>query len=584
MKGPKSVFRTKAALLSLISAALLAGGAMAATTAAASPRHHAHAGKHSNRPLVTGRLGAGGYTVVAVGFNGKVTVAKGRSFSLSIPASEYTLQLINAHGRYAGPIVVGGESHSKVIVGLKGAAALGTINVVASKGYAHVARRVPGAWLVRSRWAWAKHGVPIGNGRNFGLVVSPTKGTGPTGPGGDSDRSGIPNLFDIAPGGNAVIKSLEPAVSGAREVARIAGAGNPLPPAGPSGTGAPAWMSQMFLPIDQTVNEDATGMTQAEIDSTLQANLNLKLENIPSADTVELDCNGLSYCSAGGTGQASEEGIQPPVGQPGYPEVPFPAATLDPATGFGEVVGPNVPNGFLGTLTGNGASEFSLYPNATTSQIGSGDVISLLTTSGGVTTQTPTTVNFVFATVPAIASYSDTAGDSGAITYPDTSGLGTQNNPIKVAPGPNGDVVVNFTAYRPQRAGIAGAGEPAYMDIGNLAYAFDSVSAPSPGQTTVGQAVPPACPASTYSNLSPTLTATNTGGSGAQSSGDLVDSAGDQPASPSNTISFSVDISACMATKGQTFPVGQPVMFDISANSQSSPDHSNQTFWLERTS
>jgi hypothetical protein len=63
----------------------------------------------------------------------------------------------------------------------------------------------------------------------------------------------------------------------------------------------------------------------------------------------------------------------------------------------------------------------------------------------------------------------------------------------------------------------------------------------------------------------------------------LVDFAGDQPASPSNTISFTVDVSACMAQKGESLPVGRPTPFDISANSQSSTDHADQTFWLERT-
>jgi hypothetical protein len=190
-------------------------------------------------------------------------------------------------------------------------------------------------------------------------------------------------------------------------------------------------MSQLFLPMDETVNQDASGVSQTQIDSTLQSNLNVKLLNIPSADVIELNCNGLSFCSQGGTGQASEEAVQSTTpGQMFNPLVPFPEATLDPATGFGEIVGPNVPTGFLGTLTGSGSQEFSLMPNATSSEIGSGDVITELITSGGVTTRTPTTLEFVFNTVPAITSYSDTAGDSGSITYPDTSKLGTSGNPI----------------------------------------------------------------------------------------------------------------------------------------------------------
>ena len=141
---------------------------------------------------------------------------------------------------------------------------------------------------------------------------------------------------------------------------------------------------------------------------------------------------------------------------------------------------------------------------------------------------------------------------------------------------------MNFTLYRPQRTGIAGAGEPAFMDIGHLWYSFDYAPPMTPGQTTVGQATQPQCVLSSYSDLSPTLTAVQ-GGNGVQNPM-LVDAAADQPASAANTISFTVDISACMADKGATFPVGQPVTFDIAANSQSSPDHANQRFVLERTS
>jgi hypothetical protein len=575
------VFRTKGALIALTTGALIAGGG---ATAAASTGHHSHAGKRSSKDLITGHLSAGGYTIVALGTNGKMTWAKGRSFSLRVPAPQYTLQLIDVHGVYAGPVVVGTDGRNKVLVGLRGAVSLGTVDVVASKGYAHPAKRVRAASLVRARWAWAKHGVPIGNGRNLGLVKSPTKGTGPSGLGGDSDRSGIPNAFDIASNGNGIINSLAPAHRSL--TARLAdAAGQPAPAGNPGG---PSWMSQMFLPINETVNADAAGVSQAEIDSTLQQNLNLKFLNFGSADEIELDCNGLSYCSQGGSGEASEEGL--PNNQGTYPEAPFPAASLDPSTGFGELVGPDVPNGFLGTLTGNGSQEFSLYPNATSAQIGSGDVITELSTTGGVTTTTPTTLGFVFNTVPAIASYDDGQGDSGTIGYPDSSGLGTANDPIKVAPGPDGDVRVTFTLYRPQRAGIPGAGEPAFMDIGNLWYSFDSVSAPAPGQTTVGAGQAPQCPTADYSSLSPSLTDIDGANSGdgqfgaPPGMGMLVDSAADQPANPANTISFTVDVSACMASKGQTFPVGQPVGFDISANSQSSQDHSNQTFWLERTS
>ena len=67
--------------------------------------------------------------------------------------------------------------------------------------------------------------------------------------------------------------------------------------------------------------------------------------------------------------------------------------------------------------------------------------------------------------------------------------------------------------------------------------------------------------------------------------GEMIDSANDQPASSANTISFAVDLTQCLAAKGESpFPIGQVINnFDISANSVSSADHANQTFSLERT-
>jgi hypothetical protein len=538
-------------------------------------------------PVVTGKLSSGGYKIAAVGFNGKMTISAHRQFSFRAPESEYTLQLLASNGRYAGPVVVGGTS-SKVALGLKDSVKLGAIDIVAKKGYGHTTKAAPKAHIVTSRWAYAKNGVPIGNGLNLGLVRS--KGTGGgTGPGDDEAHVGIPNELDIAVPGTLTLKSLAPVrASGVKRAlsARFASQA----PIGPPPASADPWMSQLFLPMNETVNDDASGITKADIDQALKSNLDLKLLQIPSGSLVELDCNGLSYCSPGGTGQAQLEGEPVGGGNSGCQglnylcQVPFPSATVDPSSGYGEIVGPNAPADLLGD-DANGGHEFSLVPGATSSQIGSGDVITEVVTNAGTTTETPTTLDFVFSTVPAIASYSDTAGDSGAITYPDTSGLGTGQNPIEVAAGSNGDAVVTFKIWRPQRAGVPGAGEPALMDIGNLWYALDSASGPSQGQ--VGSATAPQCSAASYSNLSPTLSLEGSGSGqdfAPAGDGSLVDSASDAPASAANTISFTVDITQCLTDHGTPFPVGQPMQFDISANSQSSSDHANQTFWLERTS
>ena len=326
----------------------------------------------------------------------------------------------------------------------------------------------------------------------------------------------------------------------------------------------------MLLSTDQTVNVDAAGTTQAQIDAILPTKLDLLLTQVPTGSLVELSCNGLSFCSQGGTGMAQMEGL-PQTGPPqlsawGYFQVtPFPAASLDPATGFGELIGPDVANGLLGP--DQGGQEFNLNPRATSSQIGSGDVATEVVTNNGTATDVPVTIGFVFNTVPALDSYSDTAGNSGTISYPTT--VGTQNNPILLAAGPNGDVVMNLTVFRPQRAGVPGAGEPAFMDIGHLGY-------------SVGN-----CPTAAYSNLSPSLSlfGSHSGSFGPTQGNDwLADSANDQSASPANTISFSVDLSQCAAASNSSLSVGQSTTFGLDAASQSSSDHAGQTFTIKRTS
>ncbi len=503
---------------------------------------------------VSGHLDVSGYTVALVGFNGRYVSSRSQRFHLRAPGRRVTVQLINPRGEYAGPVVFGGSS-SRVITGVKAGADLGRIDVVAAKGYAHPARRVARKRLDPARWAYARHGVPIANGKNLGLVDFKGKKNGGAGPGQDEAHLGIPNELDIAVPGRHIIKELAPAPRHARASAAFGGLARAsavhISPA------IGEWTSTLIGGIggslDETVNADAAGVTEGEIDTAMENNLSISTvlnKMSPSPSLVELDCNGLSYCSQGGPGEALLNPWDGPVGSSQY--AAFPAISRDPETGFGELVGPNVPNDGLIAPIAGGSSGFVLYPRATSSQIGSGNVITTASTIDGVTTETPQTLGFVFETTPAITSYADTAGHSRTIEYPERSGPGTEA--FKVAPGPNGDIVVTLTFYRPQRPGVAGAGEAPFMDIGHLGYTLSVVT---PGQT---QLQPP-CDPSDYSNLSPTLSITTGNTLSAGSSACvLVDSAGDQPASPGspNTLSFTIDLTRWLAARGVSFPVATP--------------------------
>jgi hypothetical protein len=169
---------------------------------------------------ITGTLSAGGYRVVALSAGGRTTIraTAGRRFSLTPPARLVTLHLLDRHGVYAGPIVVGRRG-GRLVTGVRNGASLGAVRVLRSQGYARTERQLRRRWRVEARNARERGGVPIGAGV-FGRVRS--RPAGPPGAGLDQDRDGIPGLFDVDDDGD-----LRPDVSeqrGRRAAGRLAAA------------------------------------------------------------------------------------------------------------------------------------------------------------------------------------------------------------------------------------------------------------------------------------------------------------------------------------------------------------------------
>jgi hypothetical protein len=253
-----------------------------------------------------------------------------------------------------------------------------------------------------------------------------------------------------------------------------------------------------------------------------------------------------------------------------------PLSSFFGAAGFPVLIGP----GAAPLETTHGAPEFSLMPRATADQIKTGDTPILRTTTGGVLTQTPQPIDFVFDTVPALASYDDGAGDAGTISYPAAAGApGTQGNPIPVAAGDSGDVAVKLTFWRPQRKGIAGAGEPAFMDVGHLEYTVDATSLAQAATHFAGTPVnASSCSAASLSTTDPSLSV-------AAQQGDafVLDSADDQPADPAHQISFTINLNKCVTDGGAPdFPIGTEGMLGLKANAPQSSDHAVQNIWIKR--
>ena len=139
------------------------------------------------------------------------------------------------------------------------------------------------------------------------------------------------------------------------------------------------------------MNANAGAVTDAQIDDALARWATLAI-SVPAGDEVELDCLGLAYCAAGGTGTTL-------VGSK-----PFPGDFDADGDGFG-------------TITRGATGDFQLHPGATSAEIGSGDSFIHRVTSGGVETTAAGTLNYVFSTTPALTTFTTAAG-SGTISYP----------------------------------------------------------------------------------------------------------------------------------------------------------------------
>jgi hypothetical protein len=502
---------------------------------------------------ISGTLSKPGYTVIALAAHGHATSVRAThgSFSLRPLAGRVTLQLRAPNGIYAGPIVIGSDQHgARAIVGVTAGARLGRITINVRRGYAKVARRVVKRWVDTSRWARARKGIPIG-ARNFGRVRSKPPRVLPP---GDLDADGVPDRLDIDINGNLILNDVDRSTLSR---ARMAQAESPF-----------NITTSLFGGwFGDAVNADARAVTDADIDRSLATNEYVAIGLLPGSP--ELDCGGapdpnnpqgwiggLSYCTRGGTGAM--------VLAPSQFE-PFPACCDPDGNGYG-------------TLSNNShlppPGSFSLKPNATSSQIRTGDVLIQRVTSNGVTTDTPTMLPFVFATAPGLVAYDDGQGDKATVNYPvdPRTGPGIYGNGFRVAAGPNGDVALTLTFWRPQRRSIPP--EPgAWTDIGKLSYgaSIQSVGASNvPGPSTD-------CPKSAFSDNDPNLSPPQALNSSTQ--GWVTDLATDQPANPARTITYTLNVTNCLAAHGLAWNPGEEAQIRFWATDGFSSSSSDTDMW-----
>ncbi|MBI4898137.1 MAG: hypothetical protein HY827_07200 [Actinobacteria bacterium] len=498
---------------------------------------------------ITGKLSKPGLTVIALASNGKATstVATRGAFKLVPPANKVTLQLRAKDGAYAGPVVVGGKG-ATAWLGVKSGAKLGLIKI--KRGYAQPASALPARFINKSVRSQAKRGVPIGVGV-FGRVKSNKKSS--DGSGRDADLDGIPGAFDVDDNGNLVLDNFERTTgTGATGLKSFDILPPPVqPPPGQPAPGQPApgqpgpdqppppgdaaqsfrLFSNLKLSMQQSLNANAGTVTDAQIDAAMSGSATLAIQ-VAGGSEAQLDCGGLTYCSAGGTGTTLEGNN------------PFPGCCDADGNGFG-------------TITPGSTNDFQLHPGANAADIGSGDSFIEHVTSDGKETQLPGVLNYIFSTTPALKTWSTTAG-SGSPTYPvGPNDVGTPGNPIPVAAG--GDAIATLTFWRPQRKAIDGSGEGSgWVDIGRLRYTADVPNGPSGGSPSSVRG-PGNCAASTYTTSDPNLTLSG------QSPQDTAD---DSPADPANTLTFAVNLTQCLAAAGITWNSGESLGVDIQAVSE----------------
>jgi hypothetical protein len=336
-------------------------------------------------------------------------------------------------------------------------------------------------------------------------------GTGALPPGGDPTQVGIVTAFNADPTGAGV-----PA-NESEGAAAAAGVG---------------LQSDIQMPLEESVNADAAGVTSAQISRLVENDLqlNIGLQPTLSAGTVtgvSVNCGTLSYC-AEGTGTAVVRQGSAPKWTGVIPENPMQ----------------------------RGAFQINLAPRASTAQIHPGDVLQFNYQTASGTVTVPTTLTTYFVTVPAVTSY-DVGAGTQTVSYPASVGAaGTPSNPIMMASGS-----IAMTLFRPQRAALPGeTGE--FVDVGRLHY---GVAVRPPGGQAVG------CAASFYSNLSPTLAVDqSTQTASAAKAFPLEDSAEDAPPSPTSTISFTLDLGGCLAADG--ISAAKRIKLPISATDRSSDD------------
>jgi hypothetical protein len=486
--------------------------------------------RHHRNPIFGNVRGRGHQTVVAQSGDGAAATVRASPFKLVPTAGRFSLHIRGADGSYLGPVVASGSGR-RVVVGFREGARLGEI--VQRNGFWVLRRPLSERFQDRRRTARARNGAPIG-ARALGLVR--TAPTGKAGRGQDRDRDGIPETFDVDTDGDLILNNVDPA-----RRTRFS----------PTSPYRVAWL--LSLGIKQSFLADQMGLTHGVAGFALNQNakpptatteqfeslrdLAAKIRGMlaftlpPGNDTLELDCGGLTYCS--GPNSTGRDITQTRL---------FPRDFDPDHDGFGTMQPTTLPlnpqrDGIgVSARISPSAKVFVLKPTAEHfGDVAAGDTfIERISRAGTEVAQQPVMLNYTFGTVPALVAWSD-GSQQATVSYPVPSGgEGVTQNPYRSLQYPSG--TLTFTIWRPQRRTFPAAGEGGdWIDVGHLLY-----SAAGFLEGTGGDRVW-TCPTSAFSTQDPHLRVEPDG---------LRDLRDDGPVDPTQTLTFSVDIGACLRHSG----------------------------------
>lgn len=388
---------------------------------------------------------------------------------------------------------------------------------------------------------------PVGNAANLGIGSLGAQNVRARAAADDEDADGLPDAVDSDHDGDGVL--------------------NPYDEDFVSSANTFYLFSNLKVGLEQVRNSD-TGVTPTdqEIDDLLRSTTTLAIEVKADAslgETSELDCGSLGYCTTGGTGSVAGGGggaFPGPLG-----------GTLDPDS-----------DGH-GTITKGGTDDFQLQTGAVAADINAGDSFIQEVTSGASVSKFFKKLDFVFKGTPAIETIVINPGTASETTqnfsYPIASGSpGTMGNCLTANPDGSGNINLQLTAWRPQRKGIPALGEAQFVDIGLSDITVDIPNEPCTiGSGCSAPRMPNNCTSVTYSESDPNLSITG---------GKLLDTKADADADPANTVTFTVDLKACLAESGDVLDAGEEVSLDLqfrSVSSMGGSDNSAVQFCVQRT-